>query len=122
MSPQDNPVSFIVDNVSRWLSFAHLHGVYWKLLVWPHFLNYDYSLNALPHLTRCKARHSALAISLFLSFTDVRLLLALFCYTSVSAWVAAALRHVTLPNVEDRRFGRSLLISSAWMLLTFVRP
>ena len=33
---------------TRKLSYAFIHGIYWKLMVWPFFLCYDYSMDAIP--------------------------------------------------------------------------
>ena len=48
MSPQDNPVSFEEDDAGRRISYAIIHGEYFRLLVNPWFLCYDYSLNTIP--------------------------------------------------------------------------
>lgn len=48
MSPQDNPIAFEVDPISRRISYSIIHGEYGRLLVFPYFLCYDYSLNTIP--------------------------------------------------------------------------
>jgi Domain of unknown function (DUF1736)/Tetratricopeptide repeat len=48
MSVQDNPVSFEEDFLGRFLSYAVIHGEYARLLVYPYWLSYDYSLNTIP--------------------------------------------------------------------------
>eukprot|EP00927_Polykrikos_kofoidii_P039848 TRINITY_DN34153_c0_g1_i1.p1 TRINITY_DN34153_c0_g1~~TRINITY_DN34153_c0_g1_i1.p1 ORF type:complete len:839 (+),score=118.24 TRINITY_DN34153_c0_g1_i1:52-2517(+) len=77
MSPQDNPISFESSWRVRALSYALLHGVYAKLLFWPKFLCYDYSMDAIP-LVRTMA--------------DPRLLITMAAYVAAMASVTAALR------------------------------
>ena len=48
MSPQDNPFAFEPDFLGRFLSFSLVHAEYFRLLVFPKFLCYDYSLNTIP--------------------------------------------------------------------------
>eukprot|EP00386_Alphamonas_edax_P004294 GDKI01013563.1.p1 GENE.GDKI01013563.1~~GDKI01013563.1.p1 ORF type:complete len:778 (-),score=306.04 GDKI01013563.1:499-2793(-) len=70
MSPQDNPVSFEPDGTVRKLTYAYIHGVYFRLLYAPFWLCYDYSMNAIPMVTSIK---------------DPRMLLPLFCYATLLA-------------------------------------
>lgn len=65
MDPFSNPVAAEKDRVVRFLSYALVHGIYGKLLVWPSFLCYDYSFDAVP---------------LVRSLSDCRLLLPVSCY------------------------------------------
>ncbi|KAF4716312.1 hypothetical protein FOZ62_031359 [Perkinsus olseni] len=95
MSPQDNPIAFEPDALGRRLSFALIHGEYMRLLVFPNFLCYDYSLDTLP---------------LLCGFDDVRFFIPLTTYTLVSA--AASLAFSL--NL------RGSLLSGAFFLLTFV--
>jgi hypothetical protein len=44
MSPQDNPISFEENSFVRRLSYAVLHSEYARLLIFPYFLCYDYSI------------------------------------------------------------------------------
>eukprot|EP00927_Polykrikos_kofoidii_P078632 TRINITY_DN7543_c0_g1_i1.p1 TRINITY_DN7543_c0_g1~~TRINITY_DN7543_c0_g1_i1.p1 ORF type:complete len:870 (-),score=85.34 TRINITY_DN7543_c0_g1_i1:33-2519(-) len=60
-----NPIAHCVDPHVRKLSYALVQGVYMKLLVWPRFLCYDYSRDAIP---------------LVHSVCDVRLLLPCAAY------------------------------------------
>ena len=48
MDPFSNPVAASDDPEVRRLSYALVHGMYLKLLVWPSFLCYDYSMDAVP--------------------------------------------------------------------------
>jgi len=98
MSPQDNPISFETSRKVRILSYAYLHGVYAKLLVWPQFLCYDYSMDAIPSV------HTLL---------DCRLLLPLAAYTGLFAAVAAAARAPPEPR-------RAALISLALLLVPYL--
>jgi len=98
MSPQDNPISFETSRKVRILSYAYLHGVYARLLVWPQFLCYDYSMDAIP------AVHTLL---------DCRLLLPLAAYTGLFTAVAAAARAPPEPR-------RAALISLALLLVPYI--
>eukprot|EP00439_Symbiodinium_sp_Y106_P064998 s1228_g10.t1 len=60
MDPYSNPIAASEDSYVRLLSYALVHGMYVKLLAWPVFLCYDYSMDAVP---------------LVQSLEDVRLLL-----------------------------------------------
>lgn len=48
MDPHSNPIAASEDGHVRRLSYALVHGLYVKLMVWPLFLCYDYSLDAVP--------------------------------------------------------------------------
>ncbi|CAK0873484.1 unnamed protein product [Prorocentrum cordatum] len=97
MSPQDNPISFEASQFVRTLSYAYLHGVYAKLLVWPQFLCYDYSMDAIPSVR---------------TLEDPRLLLPLAAYVGFISVLAATLH---LPA----RYRRAGLMSLALLVATF---
>mmetsp|Transcript_156609 Transcript_156609/g.502776 ORF Transcript_156609/g.502776 Transcript_156609/m.502776 type:complete len:800 (-) Transcript_156609:188-2587(-) len=48
MDPYSNPIAASDDSYVRILSYSLVHGLYMKLLVWPWFLCYDYSMDAVP--------------------------------------------------------------------------
>lgn len=48
MSPQDNPIAFEGEDTARVLSYALVHSEYFRLLIYPMFLCYDYSMNTIP--------------------------------------------------------------------------
>eukprot|EP00401_Gymnodinium_catenatum_P025607 CAMPEP_0117460330 /NCGR_PEP_ID=MMETSP0784-20121206/1947_1 /TAXON_ID=39447 /ORGANISM="" /LENGTH=806 /DNA_ID=CAMNT_0005253989 /DNA_START=1 /DNA_END=2418 /DNA_ORIENTATION=+ len=98
MSPQDNPISFETSWSVRALSYSYLHGIYAKLLCWPRFLCYDYSMDAIPAVRGLR---------------DCRLLLPLAAYSGTAAAVTAALR-------ASRRHKRAALFSLALMIIPFV--
>jgi Flp pilus assembly protein TadD len=98
MSPQDNPISFESSKSARMLSYSFLHGVYMKLLVWPAFLCYDYSMDAIP-IVRVA--------------TDARLLLPLAAYVGLFASIAASLRNLS-PEMR-----RAALLALAVLVVTF---
>lgn len=98
MSPQDNPISFESDKKTRVLSYAFLHGVYTRLLVFPQYLCYDYSMDAIPIVR---------------DFSDCRLLLPLTAYLG---FVAAVTTFVRLPP----KHRRSALISLALLVVPFL--
>lgn len=81
----------------RTLSYAYLHGVYAKLLVWPQFLCYDYSMDAIPVVR---------------TLEDPRLLLPLAAYVGFVSVLAATLH---LPA----RYRRAGLMSLALLVATF---
>ncbi|CAE7451333.1 Tmtc4 [Symbiodinium natans] len=98
MSPQDNPISFESVWQARVLSYAYLHGVYMQLLVWPKFLCYDYSMDAIPIVRET---------------TDCRLLLPLAAYVGAIGTVSFVLQ---LPT-RHRRAG---LIALALLVVTYL--
>eukprot|EP00392_Amoebophrya_sp_AT5.2_P006964 g6976.t1 len=65
MDPYSNPIAAHDNLYQQVISYWYVHGRYAELLVWPRFLNYDYSMNAVP---------------LILSAKDVRLLLPASSY------------------------------------------
>ncbi|CAD7924097.1 unnamed protein product [Amoebophrya sp. A120] len=65
MDPYSNPIAAHDDVWQQIISYWYVHGRYAELLVWPRFLNYDYSMNAVP---------------LILSAKDMRLLLPAAAY------------------------------------------
>eukprot|EP00435_Cladocopium_sp_Y103_P072511 s177_g40.t1 len=65
MDPYSNPIAGVEDPLVRAMSYSLVHGMYIKLLLWPLFLCYDYSMDAVP---------------LVESLTDARLLLPLSAY------------------------------------------
>ncbi|CAJ1355463.1 unnamed protein product, partial [Effrenium voratum] len=98
MSPQDNPISFESDRKVRILSYAFLHGVYMRLLVWPQFLCYDYSMDAIPMVRE---------------LLDCRLLAPVAAYLGFVALVSFMLQ---LPS-RHRRAG---LIALALVVVSFL--
>lgn len=48
MDPYSNPIAAASEPNVRIMSYALVHGMYMKLLVWPWFLCYDYSMDAVP--------------------------------------------------------------------------
>ena len=51
MDPMSNPMAACDDGYTRKLSYAFVHGVYWKLLIFPLHLCYDYSMDSIPLIT-----------------------------------------------------------------------
>eukprot|EP00434_Breviolum_minutum_P010237 symbB.v1.2.009035.t1/scaffold569.1/size186053/4 len=98
MSPQDNPISFESDRKARILSYSYLHGVYMRLLVWPQFLCYDYSMDAIPMVR---------------DFFDCRLMSPLTAYLGFIASVSFMMQ---LPA----RHRRSGLIALAILVVSFL--
>eukprot|EP00927_Polykrikos_kofoidii_P085429 TRINITY_DN9295_c0_g1_i1.p1 TRINITY_DN9295_c0_g1~~TRINITY_DN9295_c0_g1_i1.p1 ORF type:complete len:914 (+),score=134.14 TRINITY_DN9295_c0_g1_i1:40-2781(+) len=76
MDPHSNPIAVESDLIVRVLSYCLVHGIYAKLLVWPMFLCYDYSFDAVP---------------LVRSFLDVRLLLPLAAYSGFAQLLTFAM-------------------------------
>mmetsp|Transcript_47118 Transcript_47118/g.86438 ORF Transcript_47118/g.86438 Transcript_47118/m.86438 type:complete len:788 (+) Transcript_47118:67-2430(+) len=98
MSPQDNPISFESSSLVRVLSYSYLHGVYVRLLCWPQFLCYDYSMDAIPVLRE---------------WVDCRLLLPLAAYTGLCGTASAVLSM----EPQHRRAG---LVALALMVVPFL--
>merc|ERR1719163_458488 len=80
------------------LSYAYIHGVYTRLLCWPQFLCYDYSMDAIPPVQ---------------TPLDCRLLLPLAAYVGFAAAVTATLS-------APRRYRRAGLISLAVLVVPFL--
>ncbi|CAJ1397231.1 unnamed protein product [Effrenium voratum] len=95
MDPHSNPVAVHQDRNVRLRSYALLHGIYMKLLVFPKFLSYDYSFNAIP---------------LVQTFADLRLLLPLAAYLGFSALLLLSLS--VLRKTEAPIIGVAILILS----------
>lgn len=68
MSPQDNPIAFEDDQLGRFLSYALVHGEYMRLLVYPRFLCYDYSMNTIPLVCELSDLRLLSPISVYLAF------------------------------------------------------
>lgn len=98
MSPQDNPISFESNPEARMLSYSFLHGVYTKLLLFPYFLCYDYSMDAIPILREK---------------VDCRLLLPLAAYIIIVGSICVTLG-------ASPRSRRAALLSLALLVVTFL--
>eukprot|EP00439_Symbiodinium_sp_Y106_P056908 s3134_g8.t1 len=98
MSPQDNPISFESEWKARVLSYSFLHGVYMRLLVWPQYLCYDYSMDAIPIVRE---------------MTDCRMLLPLAAYVGAIGTVSFVMQ---LP-ARHRRAG---LIALALLVVSYL--
>eukprot|EP00397_Hematodinium_sp_SG-2012_P011503 GEMP01011643.1.p1 GENE.GEMP01011643.1~~GEMP01011643.1.p1 ORF type:complete len:644 (+),score=101.94 GEMP01011643.1:575-2506(+) len=92
MDPFSNPIAAHKEWYERFLSYWHVHGAYAKLLLWPWFLCYDYSADAVP---------------LVFSLTDVRMLLAFSSYTTLSCALLYTVGQVKAnePNGWPLSFG-----------------
>jgi tetratricopeptide (TPR) repeat protein len=98
MSLQDNPISFETNMYRRALSYAIVHAEYWRLLVFPKFLCYDYSLNTIPIAE---------------SIADVRLLAPLTAYLSLACITWMGLR-------RDFQYRNELLIAISLFVFSFI--
>jgi len=98
MSPQDNPISFETSRMVRMLSYSYLHGAYIRLLCWPQFLCYDYSLDAIPAVRTA---------------ADCRMLLPLAAYMGFLAAVTASFR-------APLRYRRAGLLALALLLVPYL--
>eukprot|EP00929_Paragymnodinium_shiwhaense_P112184 TRINITY_DN80443_c0_g1_i1.p1 TRINITY_DN80443_c0_g1~~TRINITY_DN80443_c0_g1_i1.p1 ORF type:complete len:729 (+),score=120.29 TRINITY_DN80443_c0_g1_i1:172-2358(+) len=110
MDPQSNPVAVHPEKNVRVLSYALVHGVYGKLLVWPSFLCYDYSFDAIP---------------LVHSLTDLRLLLPATVYLSILMMLVVSLEvlrprtAVKLRQFASREACEAPIIGVASIVLSF---
>jgi tetratricopeptide (TPR) repeat protein len=93
MSVQDNPISFESDSVGRRLSYMLIHGEYMRLLIFPRWLCYDYSLNTLP---------------LVCDWADLRLLSPLAGYSLFAFLVA---------RLAAKKDGYGLLLAAQFVLV-----
>jgi len=98
MSPQDNPISFEVSRTVRILSYAYIQGVYARLLCWPQFLCYDYSMDAIPAVRTAR---------------DCRLLLPLTAYVGLMVAVTLAMR-------APLRYRRAGLLSLTLLIVPYL--
>ncbi|CEM22530.1 unnamed protein product [Vitrella brassicaformis CCMP3155] len=105
MSPQDNPISFEPLFKTRALSFAYIHSVYGRLLVWPFFLCYDYSKEAIPMVR---------------SFGDMRLLAPLACYLSLASACVWGLVTLLTTRRERHGEGRAVAMGLALLVVPFL--
>lgn len=71
MDPMSNPVAASEDPHIRRLSYALVHGMYMKLLVWPFFLCYDYSMDAVPLVESLGDLRLLLPVATYLAFVQV---------------------------------------------------
>lgn len=90
MDPFSNPVPMEEDRQTRLMTYALIHAMYVKLLAFPTFLCYDYSVDAVP---------------LVRTLGDVRLLLACAAYQTLAQLLVASLR-VLLPRYGPRGLQR----------------
>jgi hypothetical protein len=94
----ENPIAFIEDSTSRWLSNAWLHCNYaWKMFA-PVHLAADWSYNC---------------IKLVDSVADPRNLFSLALYGSLAYAVIYALKNLPLK-------GKSMVISVVWLVVPFI--
>ena len=104
MDPHSNPVAAENDATIRMLSYALVHGIYGKLLVWPMFLCYDYSYDAVPLV-----RHPF----------DVRLLLSLAAYSSFAQGLTLAVGIFRSSSVQEAS-SQVPLLGLAIIFLSFL--
>ena len=103
MDPHSNPVAIERDLSVRLLSYALVHGIYGKLLIWPVFLCYDYSFDAVP---------------LVRSIWDARMLLSLATYLSFAQVLTVALKIFRSSGIQ--KASEVPLLGMAILLLGFL--
>ncbi|CAE7343029.1 Tmtc4 [Symbiodinium natans] len=103
MDPHSNPVAVHTDRWVRLRSYALVHGIYAKLLVFPTFLSYDYSFDAIP---------------LVFDATDLRLLLPLTAYLGFGILLVLSL--AVLRPKACRSPAEGPIIGLAILILSFV--
>lgn len=91
MDPFSNPVPMENDRQTRLMTYALIHAMYVKLLAFPTFLCYDYSVDAVP---------------LVRTLGDARLLLVCAAYQTLAQLLFASLR-MLLPCFGPRDLKRS---------------
>eukprot|EP00930_Biecheleria_cincta_P070928 TRINITY_DN58497_c0_g1_i1.p1 TRINITY_DN58497_c0_g1~~TRINITY_DN58497_c0_g1_i1.p1 ORF type:complete len:726 (+),score=105.11 TRINITY_DN58497_c0_g1_i1:258-2180(+) len=105
MDPYSNPIAASDNLWTRALSYALVHGMYMKLLVWPVFLCYDYSMDAVP---------------LVESLGDLRLLLPCTAYLGFFLVVTLALACLADPSRRRRPTAEVPAIGIAMFALSFL--
>lgn len=100
-----NPIASEKDPVFRRWSYLLVHGLYMKLLVWPFFLCYDYSMGAVPLV------HSA---------EDVRLLLPCAGYLALALFLCIALQRLRGATATQRFLAEGPLLGVAFFVLSFL--
>eukprot|EP00929_Paragymnodinium_shiwhaense_P101071 TRINITY_DN63842_c0_g1_i1.p1 TRINITY_DN63842_c0_g1~~TRINITY_DN63842_c0_g1_i1.p1 ORF type:complete len:798 (+),score=167.56 TRINITY_DN63842_c0_g1_i1:63-2456(+) len=105
MDPYSNPVAASEDGYVRKLSYALVHGMYMKLCVWPLFLCYDYSMDAVPLVT---------------SLQDVRLLLPCATYVALAQVVVVAVVALRTHLLKRRLLGEGVALGLGIFLLSFL--
>merc|ERR1712194_394322 len=107
MDPYSNPIAAHDDLWQQVLSYWYVHGRYAELLVWPNFLNYDYSMNAVP---------------LVLSAKDVRLFLPAMSYVTICVGIYFTMEqfHTTLGRASG--FGLGLFALSFFPMSNMMFP
>jgi len=105
MDPYSNPVAASEDPHVRRLSYALVHGMYMKLLVWPSFLCYDYSMDAVP---------------LVQSVADLRLLLPCSAYLGFMMVVCIAARRLRAHAFHARIRAEGLALAVLVFTLSFL--
>jgi len=112
MDPHSNPVAVQENSHVRMLSYSLVHGIYAKLLVWPAFLCYDYSMDAVPlvHSTR-----------------DLRLLLPVTAYLAVAQLLTLSiwpLRSTCWERLSPARLPKAAregpIVGMAVVVLSFI--
>jgi len=101
MDPHSNPIAVHDDRWVRLKTYALLHGIYMKLLIFPNFLSYDYSYDAIP---------------LVLDAADCRLMLPLASYLGFCILLVLSLS-VLNPR---KAASEAPIIGMAILLLSFV--
>jgi len=71
MDPHSNPIAVEPDGLVRKLSYALVHGLYAKLMVWPTFLCYDYSFDAIPLVRTVGDLRLMCPLSAYLGFAQL---------------------------------------------------
>ncbi|CAE8650123.1 unnamed protein product, partial [Polarella glacialis] len=105
MDPHSNPIAVQEDPWVRVLSYALVHGLYAKLLVWPTFLCYDYSFDAVPIVTSVK---------------DVRLLASVTAYLGFAQLLCCSLRVLLSQRKWQMRSREGPIVGVAIILLSFL--
>eukprot|EP00434_Breviolum_minutum_P007369 symbB.v1.2.006503.t1/scaffold361.1/size299464/26 len=99
MDPHSNSIAVHSNRWVRLRSYALLHGIYMKLLVFPNFLSYDYSFDAIP---------------LVFDMADCRLMLSVASYLGFFMLLVLSLSvlHPHKPATEAPIIGMAILILS----------
>jgi len=107
MDPYSNPIAAHDNFWQQALSYWYIHGRYAELLVWPVYLNYDYSMNAVP---------------LILSIKDCRLLLPAASYVTLCFGIYFTMHRFHTRMGRASGFGLGLFALSFFPMSNILFP
>eukprot|EP00927_Polykrikos_kofoidii_P085430 TRINITY_DN9295_c0_g2_i1.p1 TRINITY_DN9295_c0_g2~~TRINITY_DN9295_c0_g2_i1.p1 ORF type:complete len:937 (+),score=145.17 TRINITY_DN9295_c0_g2_i1:358-2811(+) len=114
MDRHSNPIAADGDRIVRVLSYCLVHGIYAKLLVWPTFLCYDYSFDAVPLVRSPLDARLLLPLAAYSGFAQ---LLTIAMWPLLRSWQRSSRRSL-VPTVS-RGAREAPIVGLAIVLLSF---